>query len=101
MRTLIDLSEQHLAQLTRLAKTRKVSRAQVMREAVASYLEAAPELKTRTDWVAEGFGALVETPLTIDGRAYADALDYQTALRSDWKSAPPLAAHEPRVRGRR
>ena len=101
MRTLIDLSEQHLAQLTRLAKTRKVSRAQVVREAVGSYLETAPELKARTDWVADGFGALADAPMAIDGRNYADALAYQRALRSDWDSPPPLGAHQPRVRGKR
>lgn len=99
MRTLIDLPEQQLAQLTRLAKTRSVSRAQVVREAVASYLDAAPELRARTDWVAKGFGALVDMPMTIDGRGHADALDYQRKLRDEW-DAPP-AAHTQRLRGRR
>jgi hypothetical protein len=98
MRTLIDLPEQQLAQLNRLAKTRSVSRAQVVREAVASYLDAAPELKARTDWVAEGFGALADTPFTIDGHSHADALDYQRRLRDEWDSPP--AERASRTRGR-
>lgn len=101
MRTLIDLSEQHLLQLTRLAKTRQVSRAQVVREAVASYLERAPELASRRDWVGDGFGALAGQPLELDGKTYADALDYEQALRTDWEGAAPLVAHQPARRGRR
>ena len=101
MRTLIDLSEPHLAQLTRLAKARQVSRAQVVRDAVASYLERAPELQARRDWVGDGFGALADQPLALDGKTYADALDYERALRTDWDGAAPLVAHQRAPRSRR
>ena len=101
MRTLIDLSEQHLDALTRLAKQRRVSRAQLVREAVAGYLEHAPELRARRDWIADGFGALSDTPLRRDDKRYADSLEYERALRGEW-AGTALVAHRPApARGKR
>lgn len=87
MRTLIDLSEPHLRQLTQLARRRKVSRAQLVRDAVAGYLEQQPEARSANDWVARGAGALKDAALALDGVAYAEVLDYERAIRADWNGA--------------
>lgn len=96
MRTLIDLSEQHLRQLTSLARRRNVSRAQLVRDAVAGYLEQQPESRTAADWVSRGAGAMKDT-LTLDGVVHADTLDYERALRKEW--ARPARKRAPKKPG--
>lgn len=73
MRTLIDIPDDQLAELTKLAKREKVSRAELVRRAIAQLLEAKP---ARTeDGIDKAFG------LWGPGE---DGLAYQERLRSEW-----------------
>jgi metal-responsive CopG/Arc/MetJ family transcriptional regulator len=71
MRTLVDLPETELEQLNALSRERRVSRAELIRQAVSGYLE---QNKTGLEdsfglWKAKG----------IDG------VRYQEKLRSEWE----------------
>ena len=72
MRTIIDLPDKQLEALTSLSRARKVSRAEIIRQAVDGYLKhnaPAPAL-------ADAFGAW--RPRRVDGLAM------QRKLRSEW-----------------
>jgi Ribbon-helix-helix protein, copG family len=70
MRTIIDLPDAQLDALTRLSRSRKVSRAEIIRQAVDGYLKHnAPALE-------DAFGAW------RPGRA--DGLALQRRLRAEW-----------------
>ncbi len=71
MRTLVDLPEVELEQLTVLSKVRRVSRAELIRQAVAGYLE---QNKTGLE---DSFG-LWKTK-GVDG------VKYQERLRGEWE----------------
>ena len=71
MRTLVDLPEGELEQLNVLSRARKVSRAELIRQAVAGYLE---QNRTGLD---ESFGLWKKK--TVDG------VEYQERLRSEWE----------------
>ncbi len=71
MRTLVDIPEPQLRELTRLSKRRKVSRAAVIREAVTSYLD-----KNKPKAMRDAFG--------IWGDKKFDSLEYQRKLRDEW-----------------
>jgi len=72
MRTLVDIPEEHLAILNQLSKSQKVSRAELVRRAVASYVQphesAAPLF---------GFGLWKDFP--------EDGLAYQERIRAEWE----------------
>lgn len=75
MRTLVDLPEQDLRQLSELSKERKVSRAHLVRCAVAKYLEE--EIKeNKNDTLDKLFGVWKDR--NIDG------LEYQEQMRKEW-----------------
>jgi metal-responsive CopG/Arc/MetJ family transcriptional regulator len=71
MRTLIDIGEVELKALDQIARKRKVSRASLVREALAAYViaEAEPEDDS-------AFGICAERKI--------DGLDYQQRLRAEW-----------------
>jgi metal-responsive CopG/Arc/MetJ family transcriptional regulator len=69
MRTLIDLPDQQINALAAICKAEKVSRAQVIRQAISAYLE----LKKPA---AEAFGLWRESKV--------DGLTYQEQVRSEW-----------------
>ena len=70
MRTLVDIPERQLAALTRLSKARKTSRAALIRDAVAAYLDLERPLKKH-----EAFG--------LWGDRAVDGLEYQRRLREE------------------
>ena len=70
MRTLVDIPDRQIKDLTAICETEKVSRAEVIRQAIASYIEK-------------------KKPATVDafglwkGRK-VDGLAYQEQVRSEW-----------------
>ena len=71
MRILIDLDETQISELDQLARERKVSRAALMREAVADFLE-----RNVGDDAEEAFGLWAERN--------EDGLAFQERVRSEW-----------------
>ena len=71
MRTLVDLPEAELEQLNALSRERRVSRAQLIRQAVAGYLE-----QNRTG-LEETFG--------LWKKKAVDGVTYQERLRGEWE----------------
>lgn len=71
MRALVDIDDSQVRELDRLARKQKQSRAALIREAVADYLET----RTRTT-TEEAFG--------LWGQRKIDGLAYQEKIRSEW-----------------
>ena len=76
MRTLIDLPEHELQELTKLSKERKVSRAHLVRCAVTRFLEAESK-ENKKDTLDKLFGIWKDR--NIDG------LEYQEQMRKEWE----------------
>jgi len=74
MRTLVDIPEPQLRELTRLGKRKKISRAAVIREAVTAYLSR-QKSATEKD-MRDAFG--------LWGDHKIDGLEYQRKLRDEW-----------------
>ncbi len=74
MRTLIDIPDDQAAELTKLAQQEKVSRAELVRRAVADLLERKRVAK-RDDAIRAAFG--------LWGKGGEDGLAYQERLRSE------------------
>jgi len=75
MRTIVDIPEEQLRHLTRICERQHLSRAEVIRRAIAAYLrrsDAASEDQAFGLWKDRG----------IDG------LRYQDALREEWTESP-------------
>jgi metal-responsive CopG/Arc/MetJ family transcriptional regulator len=70
MRTLVDIPEKQLKELTRLSKSRKTSRASIIRDALSAYL-ASEKPKDKH----EAFG--------LWGDRVIDGLEYQRRLREE------------------
>jgi predicted transcriptional regulator len=68
MRTLVDIPDANLVRLDTLAKSKKASRARLIREAIDMYLT-----QTSQDPVDAGFGIWAE-----------DGVAYQRRLRDEW-----------------
>ena len=73
MRTIIELSPEHLAALDKLRKRKQSSRAALIRDAVEAYL-ASQNPRTRED--RPGFGAWKHKRV--------DAIKYQRRIREEW-----------------
>lgn len=71
MRTLVDLPDHHIEQLTRLSAQKKVSRAALIREAVSTYLD-----RRDSEAMRKAFG--------IWGDLKMDSVEYQRKLRDEW-----------------
>lgn len=72
MRTIIELQERQIVALEKISKIRKLSRAELIRQAVDSYLaEHAPD-------AAAAFGAWKQAGSREDGLAY------QRRVRKEW-----------------
>ncbi len=71
MRTLVDLPEGELEQLNMLSRARRVSRAELIRQAVAGYLE---QNKTGLE---DSFG--------LWKKKAVDGVKYQKQLRGEWE----------------
>lgn len=74
MRTLVDLPQGDIELLNQLSKAGKISRAELVRQAVAKFL--APH---RVDPVDAAFGLWANRHETIE-----DGLAYQERLRAEW-----------------
>ena len=72
MRTIIDLPDSQIAALRELEERKKVSRAELIRQAVADYVVQHAE-------AANAFGAW-----KLPHRRAADALAVQRKLRAEW-----------------
>ncbi|MBK8454121.1 MAG: CopG family transcriptional regulator [Thiofilum sp.] len=72
MRTIIDLPPHHVAQLDRFSQHEKVSRAELVRRAIAEYLAR----HTPAHSESEAFG--------LWAKRQEDGLDYQNRLREEW-----------------
>ncbi len=71
MRTLVDLPEAELEQLNALSRERRVSRAELIRQAVSGYLE-----QNRTG-LEDSFG--------LWKKKGVDGVKYQERLRGEWE----------------
>lgn len=71
MRTIVDLPEEQIEALKRLSSQSKLSRAELMRRAVAEFLR-----QHQTEGAEDAFG--------IWRHRQQNALDYQSALREEW-----------------
>jgi len=74
MRTLIDIPDDQIAELAQIAEREKVSRAALVRRAIADLL--ASRRAKKDDAIAAAFGLWGD-----DGE---DGLAYQERLRSEW-----------------
>jgi metal-responsive CopG/Arc/MetJ family transcriptional regulator len=70
MRTLVDLPEDELEELSALSRSRKVSRAELIRQAVSGFLAQ------NKAGMEDSFG--------IWKRRGVDGVEYQEKLRSEW-----------------
>jgi Ribbon-helix-helix protein, copG family len=70
MRTLVDLPEEELERLNILSRSRKVSRAELIRQAVAGYLEQ------NKVGLEDSFG--------LWKKKAVDGVEYQERLRGEW-----------------
>ena len=70
MRTLVDLPEDELEELNALSRSRKVSRAELIRQAVAGFLAQ------NKAGMEDSFG--------LWKKKGVDGLEYQEKLRSEW-----------------
>ncbi|MEQ1929547.1 MAG: ribbon-helix-helix protein, CopG family [Parvularculaceae bacterium] len=71
MRTLIDIDEKLIRELDRLGAEARRSRAALIREAVAKFIEA-----SRKGAESEAFG--------LWGKSKIDGLAYQQRIRAEW-----------------
>jgi predicted transcriptional regulator len=70
MRNLVDIPEPQLSKLTAISRARNLSRAEVIRQAIATYIAAQP---LRPEDVAFGIWEGGE-----------DGVEYQRRLRDEW-----------------
>jgi metal-responsive CopG/Arc/MetJ family transcriptional regulator len=70
MRTLVDIPDTQIEELIRISRAEKVSRAEIIRQAVAAFIEM-----KKPDTV-EAFGLWKEHEI--------DGLAYQEQLRAEW-----------------
>lgn len=70
MRTLVDIPDRQVKALTAICEAEKVSRAEVIRQAISAYLEK------KKPGTVEAFGLWRDHPV--------DGLAYQDQARSEW-----------------
>ena len=70
MRTLVDIPDRQIAELAALSSASKISRAEIIRRAITSYLD---QHRAGTE---NAFGIWKESP--------EDGLAYQERIRSEW-----------------
>ena len=76
MRTIVDLPKEQIKALDTYAKSKGISRAAVMREAVASYLPA--KKKKKIDWLKHPSFGSEKMPKGFD------SVEYVRKLRAEW-----------------
>lgn len=70
MRTLVDIPDRQIVELIRISKAEKVSRAEIIRQAVAAFIEM------KKPGAFEAFGLWKKRAI--------DGLAYQEQVRSEW-----------------
>lgn len=70
MRTLVDIPDRQIKELIRISKAEKLSRAEIIRQAVAAFIEM------KNQGTVEAFGLWKECE--------TDNVKYQEQLRSEW-----------------
>jgi hypothetical protein len=81
MRTLIDVPEEQLKELAVICASRRLSRAEAVRQAIAAYVEQNRSSREAAFGIWKGQAAVLPgdtEPLPEDGLAY------QEKLRSEW-----------------
>jgi metal-responsive CopG/Arc/MetJ family transcriptional regulator len=81
MRTLVDIPDKQLEQLNAISETRKVSRAELVRQAIDAFLEQNRPARE------SAFGIWRDCKVVLPGRSEAlpeDGLAYQQHLRGEW-----------------
>lgn len=81
MRTLVDIPENLLKELQAMGETRKLSRAELVRQAIAAFLQQNRPSRESAFGIWRGSKAVLpgtHEPLPTDGLAY------QERLRSEW-----------------
>jgi hypothetical protein len=76
MRVLVDLSDSQIIELAAQCQTENVSRAELIRRAIAQYLAAKPVAKV------DAFGLWRDHPVAADG--VVDGLVWQEQARAEW-----------------
>ena len=71
MRALVDMEDKHIRELDRLAEKQNRSRAALIREAIAGYLQTQAQ-----DTAENAFG--------LWGKKQIDGLAYQAKIRGEW-----------------
>ena len=70
VRTLVDIPDRQIRDLADICKTEKISRAELIRQAISAYLEKKKSSE------AEAFGLWKERKV--------DGMEYQEQVRSEW-----------------
>jgi metal-responsive CopG/Arc/MetJ family transcriptional regulator len=73
MRTLIDIPENQINELAAICQYKNLSRAEVIRQAIAAYV-----VNNKPAVTEQAFGLWAKHSEAIDG------LDYQEQIRSEW-----------------
>ncbi len=81
MRTLVDIPENLLEELTAFARKADISRAELMRRALDAYVGALRQAESRSeaDPIDAAFG------LWKDREDIGDGVEYQRRLRAEWE----------------
>lgn len=78
MRTIVDIPESQLAPLDAIASKEKVSRAELVRRAVAMLLESMTKETPQKSSCDDAFGLWKDREDIIDG------VEYQRKIRAEW-----------------
>lgn len=79
MRTIVDLPDEQVKALDSLGNKENVSRAELVRRAVQSYLDAEKDKSAAA--IDKYFGMFRGDPNVFDG---LDGLEYQRKIRAEW-----------------
>ncbi|MFP4313510.1 MAG: CopG family transcriptional regulator [Alphaproteobacteria bacterium] len=79
MRTIVDIPDEDVKILDSIGQKENLSRAELVRRAVAQYLESEKEKSNAA--IGKYFGFLKDVPEAFDG---LDGVEYQRKIRSEW-----------------
>ncbi len=78
-RTIVDIPEEHINLLDSIGKKESLSRAELVRRAVESYLEA--EQSKSAGAIEQYFGMFKDDPSVFEGLS---GLEYERKMRGEW-----------------
>lgn len=85
MRTIVDLPDEDIKHLDAIGKKEDVSRTELVRRAVAQYLDS--EKQRSLDAIDKYYGFLKDVPGAFDG---LDGVEYQRKMRAEWDERDSL-----------